>query len=74
MISVRLTTEEYSSFRELCFAHGIRTLSEMARTAMQMMHQQSSSQRPPDPVEARIAQLEGRLESLSLEVQRLGRS
>jgi hypothetical protein len=72
VISIRLTVDEYTCFRELCFAHGIRTLSEMARAAMQKMLLQSSSPSPQGSMETRLAQLEGRLHLLSLEVKRLG--
>jgi hypothetical protein len=71
IISVRLTADEYISFRDLCYAQGIPTLSELARKAMQIMVQQSPSQSCQDSVETRLSQLEGRLKLLTLEVNRL---
>jgi hypothetical protein len=73
VISIRLTADEYACFRELCMAQGIRTLSEMARSAMQTMLQQSLHPLTEESIEARLAQVESRLRLLSLEVKRLGK-
>lgn len=70
MISFRLTAEEYDRFRELCFAHGIRSVSEMARAAINMLLQQPARV-PQESLETRVAELEGRLHMLSLELKRL---
>ena len=40
MISFRLSAEEYEKFRELCFSSGIRSVSEMARVAINTLLQQ----------------------------------
>ncbi len=34
MVSFRLTEEEYERFRDLCYAKGIPSVSEMARSAI----------------------------------------
>ena len=34
MISFRLSVDEYERFRDICLAHGIRYLSELARVAI----------------------------------------
>jgi hypothetical protein len=73
VISIRLTADEYACFRELCIAQGIRTLSEMARSAMQTMLQQSLHPPAEESIEARLTQLESRLRLLALEVKRLGK-
>lgn len=70
MISFRISEEEYDRFRELCFTHGIRSLSEMARAAINMLLQQPARV-PHESLETRVAELEGRLHMLSLQLQRL---
>lgn len=70
MISFRLTAEEYNRFRELCYSNGIRSVSEMARTAINMMLSQPS-RAPQEALENRVSELEGRLHLLSLEIKKL---
>jgi hypothetical protein len=70
MISFRLTIGEYERFRELCFAHGVRSVSELARAAIHMLLEQSAIV-PQQSLESRIAAIEGRLHMLSLEIKRL---
>jgi hypothetical protein len=71
MISFRLTEEEHVRFRELCFARGIRSVSEMARAALNMLLQQQPSPDSDQALESRVSELEGRLHLLSVEVRRL---
>ncbi len=73
MVSFRLTAEEYERFRELCFTHGIRSVSEMARAAINMLLQQPA-RAPQEAVESRLSELEGRLHILSLEIKQLHQS
>ncbi len=70
MISFRLTAEEYERFRELCYTHGIRSVSEMARSAINMMLSQPS-RAPQEALETRVSELESRLHLLSLEIKRM---
>jgi hypothetical protein len=70
MISFRLTAEEYDRFRELCYSNGIRSVSEMARAAINMMLSQPSRV-PQEALESRVAELESRLRLLSLEIKKL---
>jgi hypothetical protein len=70
MISFRLTAEEYDRFRELCYTHGIRSVSEMARSAINMMLSQPS-RAPQEALETRVSELESRLHLLSLEIKKL---
>ena len=72
MISFRLSAEEYDQFRELCFTQGIRSVSELARAAVNKLIQD------PDPVhvrkealESRVGNLEGQVQILTLELRRL---
>jgi Arc/MetJ-type ribon-helix-helix transcriptional regulator len=68
MISFRLTSEEYERFRELCFTNGIRSVSEMARAAINLLLQQPS-RAPQEALEGRVSELEGRLHMLALEMK-----
>lgn len=70
MISFRLTAEEYDRFRELCYNNGIRSVSEMARAAINMMLSQPS-RAPQEALETRVSELESRLHLLSLEIKKL---
>jgi len=70
MISFRLTAEEYDRFRELCYTQGIRSVSEMARSAINMMLSQPS-RAPQEALETRVSELESRLHLLSLEIKKL---
>lgn len=70
MISFRLTAEEYDTFRELCFTQGIRSVSEMARAAMHLLVQQPARV-PKEALESRVAELEGRVHALALEIKKL---
>ena len=73
MISFRLTEEEYGRFRELCFSQGIRSVSEMARAALNLMLEQPDRV-PASSLEGRVSEIEGRIHILSLEVKKLNQS
>ena len=73
MISFRLTADEYEKFRELCFETGIRSVSEMARAAINLLLQQHE-QAPHHSLETRLSELEGRFHMLSLELKKLNRN
>jgi len=70
MISFRLTAEEYDRFRELCFACGTRSVSELARTAIHALLNQPA-QAPREKLEYQISVLEGRVNMLLLEFEKL---
>lgn len=70
MISFRLTAEEYDRFRELCFTRGIRSVSEMARAAMNLLAQEPARV-PQEALESRVAEIEGRVHLLALEIKKL---
>jgi len=73
MISFRLTAEEYEKFRDLCFTHGIGSISEIARAAINLLLQQPA-RAPQETLEYRVAELEGRLHMLALELKKLNQS
>ncbi len=70
MISFRLTAEEYDRFRELCYINGIRSVSEMARAAINMMLSQPKRAHQ-EALESRVSELESRLHLLSLEIKKI---
>lgn len=70
MVTFRLSEQEYERFRELCFVRGIRSVSEMARLAINMLSQQPARV-PREALEMRVAELEGRIHLLALEVKKL---
>jgi hypothetical protein len=70
MVSFRLSAEEYEKFREFCFTSGIRSVSEMARVAINTLLQEPT-RAGHESLEARVADLEGRLHILALDMKRL---
>ena len=73
MISFRLTEDEYHRCRQLCFAHGIRSVSEMARAGINLLLQHPEKA-PQEALENRVAELEGRIHILGLELKRMAQS
>jgi Arc/MetJ-type ribon-helix-helix transcriptional regulator len=76
MISFRVTEEEYYRFRDACVTRGISSISELAREAVDMvleqgmeLHQGQRTQQ--GALEARVSELESRIQILSLELTRL---
>jgi len=63
MVSFRLSEKEYGRFRELCFNNGIRSVSELARTGLNLMLQQPE-QAARESLEERVTEIEGRLQML----------
>lgn len=70
MISFRLTAEEYERFRELCSTCGTRSVSELARAAINTLLRQPA-QVPAETLENRVAELEGRVNMLRSEFRKL---
>lgn len=73
MISFRLTDEEYDRFRRLCVARGLRNVSELVRTAVNQLIEQTGPELPPSPPEVivRVATLESRLADLAVAVAQM---
>ena len=67
MISFRLSEDEYTSLRSLCENEGARSVSDLARDAV---HRLIVKDTQPD-VELTLREMQGRLDSLDLQVQRL---
>jgi hypothetical protein len=70
MVSFRLTADEYDRFRELCSTCGTRSVSELARAAINSLLKQPA-QVPREALESRVRELEGRVNMLRLEFRKL---
>lgn len=70
MISFRLTAEEYDRFHELCTTCGTRSVSELARTAINALLKQPTEV-PRETLEFQVAALEGRVNMLLTEFRRM---
>src|SRR5580658_3926622 len=70
MVSFRLTADEYDRFRELCSTCGTRSVSELARAAINSLLKQPA-QVPREALESRVTELEGRVNMLRLEFRKL---
>jgi hypothetical protein len=69
IISLRLSDEEYESLKAQYTAHGAKSLSDFARTAMQRLIAASGDE--PHSIEMKVRQMDGLLASLGGEVTRL---
>jgi hypothetical protein len=67
MISFRLSEDEYSSLRSLCENEGARSVSDLARDAVHRLILKDSQAE----VESTLRELQWRLDTLDLQVQRL---
>ena len=64
MVSFRLSPEEYARLQAVCSAQGIRSLSDLARTAMQRLIEHPSDE---------IGELRMQMKSLTSELERISR-
>ncbi|MGA2114353.1 MAG: hypothetical protein ABSH56_06340 [Bryobacteraceae bacterium] len=69
MVTFRVSTEEYQSLEEACVSRRVRSISELARSAMQQWIGQACRSNPVE-VERRIQVLAEELERLQQLVQR----
>ena len=68
MISFRLSPEEYVSLQTACALKGVRSVSDLARTAVQRM---IASSEGVDPVIDEVRSLQHRIRLISAELERL---
>lgn len=68
MISFRLTPAEYERFQEMCATHGSRSISDLARTAVQKL---IASADQADPLAYEVGDLRKQVQSLSLALDRI---
>lgn len=72
MVSFRLSGEEYRLLQGACERAGARSVSELARSAMQRIILDTGSL-PMDSTEANLRELQIKLDVLTAEVDRLSR-
>ena len=72
MISIRLSPEEYQSLKDIYPARGVRSISELARNAMNQVLN-GNSHPPANDLETHVRILDTRLTSLQGEVTQLSR-
>lgn len=65
MISFRLSADEYDRYRQICLQRGVPSVSEFARSALELLSHQAA----PETLEHRVAALEARIEQLGAELQ-----
>lgn len=68
-VSFRLSEEEYQELRNVCIAHGIRSMSDFARLTTQWWIDGDGAHN--EPLLATIRELTGKLRQLDAEVKRL---
>ena len=72
MISLRLSPAEYCQLRDACSHHGARSVSELARTAMQTLIAANGCGSAL-PVSQQLQEIRNRIAQLSLEIDRISR-
>jgi len=68
MVSFRLSPAEYTRFTQVCAAHGLRNISDLARTAMSMV---ASQQMGVDPLFEQVRDIRLQVQSISGELDRI---
>jgi hypothetical protein len=75
MVSFRLSPDEYRMYRDACEMHGIETISELARKAMQQLAASVNGSAPvlPGSLDDQVRDLRERITHLQEEVNLLSR-
>jgi Arc/MetJ-type ribon-helix-helix transcriptional regulator len=73
LVSFRMTEKEYARFRDLCHAKGMGSVSEMTRAAIDLLLQHPD-QAAKNSLQARVSELESRMEGLAIQVDKLHRN
>ena len=68
MVSFRLSPAEYTNFRRVCAAKGVRSISDLARVAMTMV---ASQEVEIDPLCDQVHEIRMQVQSLTLELDRI---
>ena len=68
MVSFRLSPAEYTRFRQVCAAKGVRSISDLARVAMTMV---ASQEGEIDPLCDQVREIRMQVQSISLELDRI---
>ena len=70
MVNFRMSTADYERFREICAARGLRSISELARSAMESFAD-SAAVDDSGPLYPELRNLRMQVRTLALEVDRL---
>ena len=70
-VSIRLTETEYSRLRDLSFSYGMRSVSDMARSALNIVLQQGERSHE-ELTESRLSEVENRVQMITGELKRIG--
>ena len=70
MISIRLSPQEYRTFQNACVEKGVRSISDLARTAIQQL---IGSNGQAEPVSDEVRNLRDRVQVISVELDRLSK-
>lgn len=70
MVSFRVSPEEYTTFRNACTTKGVRSVSELARTAMEIL---VLTDRQGVPLDHQVRELRDRVTALSERIDHLSR-
>lgn len=68
MVSFRLSPAEYSQFRQVCAANGLRNISDLARAAMTMV---ASQDLEIDPLCDQVREIRMQVQSLTMQLDRI---
>jgi len=73
LVYFRVSEDEFQQFNQMCESVGARSISDLARSAIQRMIQQDGQHQPPaaDPVAAKLTVLETIVCDLDRKVQQL---
>ena len=73
MVNFRLSDDEYQNLKDMCLAHGSRSISDFARSAVwqAVSSENGSSNGSVRNIESAVLELRGRFEQLDREVKRL---
>jgi hypothetical protein len=68
MVTFRVTMEEYHSLEAACMARRVRSISELARAAVQQWVGEASLS---NPLDSELQEIERRIQALAKELERL---
>lgn len=71
MLSIRMSDAEYHQLQAICEVRGARSISDLAREAMQRIAAMPPDDEPGNSLAERVGQLDRRLNLLQQEVLRL---
>jgi hypothetical protein len=71
IVSVRLSEQEYQELLSCCLNRGARSLSDLAREAMQGLLASRDGDGNGDGLESEVEKLHGRMEQFDYELKRL---